>query len=122
MWGAKDYLLAIYTLQRSCKVARVRDVANYLGLTKAAVTITVKGLVRRGLVKHERYSYIELTPQGESLAVPLYTSAQRLAAIFRELGMSSAIARSTAEYIVVSAPGNVLSQFLTALEAFKKGG
>jgi len=122
MRKAKDYLLTIYTLQRKYKVARVRDVANYLGLTKAAVTITVKGLVRRGLVKHERYSYIELTPQGESLAVPLYTSAQRLAAIFRELGMSSAIARSTAEYIVVSAPGNVLSQFLTALEAFKKGG
>jgi len=122
MRGAKDYLLAIYTLQRSYKVARVRDVANYLGLTKAAVTITVKGLVRRGLVKHERYSYIELTPQGESLAAPLYTSAQKLAAIFRELGMSSAIARSTAEYIVVSAPGDVLSQFLAALEAFKKGG
>ncbi len=121
MRGAKDYLLAIYTLQRSYKVARVRDVANYLGLTKAAVTITVKGLVRRGLVKHERYSYIELTPQGESLAVPLYTSAQKLAAIFRELGMSSAIARSTAEYIVVSAPGDVLSQFLAALEAFKGG-
>ena len=121
MRGAKDYLLAIYTLQRSYKVARVRDVANYLGLTKAAVTITVKGLVRRGLVKHERYGYIELTPQGESLAVPLYTSAQKLAAIFRELGMSSVTAESMAECVVVRASDNVLSQFLAALEAFKKG-
>lgn len=122
MRGAKDYLLVIYTLQRDYKVARVRDVANHLGLTKAAVTMTVKGLVRRGLVKHERYGYIELTPQGESLAVPLYVSVQKLVDIFRELGMSSAIARSTAEYIVVGAPGNVLSQFLAALEAFKKRG
>jgi len=122
MRGAKDYLLAIYTLQRNYKVARVRDVANYLGLTKAAVTITVKGLVRRGLVKHERYSYIELTPCGESLAAPLYASAQKLAAIFRELGMSPVTAGSIAECVVVGASESALSQFLTALESFRKRG
>jgi len=119
MRGAKGYLLAIYALQRNHKVARVRDVANYLGLTKAAVTITVKGLVRRGLVKHERYSYIELTPYGESVAEPLYMSAQKLAAVFRELGMSPVTAESMAECVVVRASDDALNQFLTALEAFR---
>jgi len=121
MRGAKDYLLAIYALQRSHKVARVRDIADYLGLTKAAVTITVRGLVRRGLAKHERYSYIELTPRGESIAKPLYMSAQKLMGIFRELGMSLVTAKSMAECIVVKASDDALNQFLAALEVFKRG-
>ena len=122
MRGAKDYLLAIYTLQRDYKVARVRDVADYLGLTKAAVTTTVKGLVRRGLVRHERYGYIELTPYGESVAEPLYAATQKLASIFRALGISSVTAERTAICIVVKASDSTLNQFLTALEVFKKGG
>lgn len=120
MRGARDYLLTIYTLQRDHKVARVRSIADYLGITKAAVTITVQGLVRRGLVKHEKYSYVELTSLGEQLAEPLYTSAQKLLAVFCKLGMSPAIARSTAEYIVVKAPDNALNQLLASLETFER--
>ena len=122
MRGAKDYLLAIYALQRSHKVARVRDIADYLGLTKAAVTITVRGLVRRGLAKHERYSYIELTPRGESIAKPLYMSAQRLTVILCKLGMSSVNARNVAECVVVGTSDSASGQLLTALEALKKEG
>jgi len=121
MRGAKDYLIAIYALQRSHKVARVRDIAGYLGLTKAAVTLTVRGLVRKGLVKHEKYSYVELTPRGESVAKPLYTSTQKLAAIFRELGMSPVNAKNVADCVVVGASDSALSQFLITLEALKKG-
>jgi len=122
MRRVKDYLLIIYALQRRNKVARVRDVAKYLGLTKSVVTEAVKVLMQKGLVKHERYSYIELTPDGESIAEPLYTSAQKLSDIFHKLGMRVTAAKEIAECIVVRASDDALSQFLAALGTFRKEG
>ncbi len=43
---------------------RVKDVAQKLGVTMPSVNGALKSLEARGLIKHEKYDYIELTESG----------------------------------------------------------
>lgn len=66
--AAEDYLKAFYLLSMRKKVVRVKDVAAYLGVKMPSVVAAVKALAEKGLVRQERYSYIELTPEGLAMA------------------------------------------------------
>jgi DtxR family Mn-dependent transcriptional regulator len=64
----EDYLEAIYFLQQQDRVARAKDIAERLGVTRPSVTSALKSLAESGLINHEPYSYVILTPQGEEVA------------------------------------------------------
>ncbi len=66
--SSEDYLEAILLLSKDGRVARVKDIAERLGVTKSSVVARVRYLKERGLVAHERYGYLELTNEGERLA------------------------------------------------------
>ena len=63
----EDYLEAIAVLKKK-GIARVKDLAKLLNVKTSSVTSALNTLARSGLVVHERYGYIELTPEGENLA------------------------------------------------------
>ena len=60
----EDYLEAIYVIDQSRRAVRVKDVAQKLGVTMPSVNGALKSLEARGLIKHEKYDYIELTESG----------------------------------------------------------
>ena len=64
----EDYLEAIYRLQQSRQVARVRDIARQLGVKMPTVSGALKTLAGRQLVEHEAYGYATLTEEGRRLA------------------------------------------------------
>lgn len=64
----EDYLEAILRLVRSNRVARVKDIAEALGVRMPSVTNALKQLKERQLIRYEKNSYITLTPEGASLA------------------------------------------------------
>lgn len=64
----EDYLEAIHTLQQSSPVTRVRDIARALHVKMPSVTSAVRALGEQGLVRHERYGYVDLTPEGREVA------------------------------------------------------
>ena len=64
----EDYLEAILYLVRQSRVARVRDIAQRLGVGKPSVTSALKALSRRKLVNYDPYQYITLTDLGRELA------------------------------------------------------
>jgi DtxR family Mn-dependent transcriptional regulator len=64
----EDYLEAILVLNREKKAVRVRDIASRLGVAMSSVNGALKRLAEQSLVHHERYEYVELTPDGEKLA------------------------------------------------------
>ncbi len=64
----QHYLRAIYELQEDQGYARVTDVARKLNIGKGAVSLALKGLVERDLIRHPHYQVIELLPQGEMAA------------------------------------------------------
>ena len=64
----QDYLKAIWMLDRSGSVT-TNALAERLGVTAASATAMVKKLAGLGLVEHERYRGVRLTPSGERAAL-----------------------------------------------------
>lgn len=64
----EDYLEAIALLKKEKGVARVRDISQLLKVKAPSVTAALKALSAEKLVIHERYGYVDLTPEGERLA------------------------------------------------------
>ena len=64
----EDYLETILDLEKTHKVARVKDIAEKLGVLRGTVTAALKNLAEKGLINYEPYSYITLTRQGTAIA------------------------------------------------------
>ncbi len=63
------YLKVLYQLEEENEVARVRDMARGLGVKPGTITAVLKKLEQNGLVIHDHYGAIKLTPAGKRLAV-----------------------------------------------------
>ena len=68
----EDYLEAVLVIGLRGKVARVGSIAQFLKVKTASVIGALKALSEKGLVVHERYGYVELTPQGRRVANEIY--------------------------------------------------
>jgi len=68
----EDYLEAIYLIKKTKKIVKVKDIAIALKIKLPSVTEMIRKLSRKGLVKYEKYGYIELTKKGELLARKIY--------------------------------------------------
>lgn len=65
----EDYLETILALENSNKVARVKDIAEAIGVLQGSVTSALKTLSSKSLINYEPYSFITLTPKGKKLAL-----------------------------------------------------
>lgn len=64
----ENYLEAIYELSKDGIGARVSDIAERLGVTKASTSVAMTTLSEKGLIVNEKYGEIHLTPAGRELA------------------------------------------------------
>jgi DtxR family Mn-dependent transcriptional regulator len=64
----EDYLEAILAVIRQKRVARVRDIADRVGVGMPSVTAALKTLAERGLVNYEAYRAVTLTARGREVA------------------------------------------------------
>jgi DtxR family Mn-dependent transcriptional regulator len=67
----EDYAKAIYGLQRrrEGRAVSTNDLAERLGVTAGSASAMVKKLAERGLVEHAPYHGVQLTADGEALAL-----------------------------------------------------
>ncbi len=64
----EDYIEAIYHLEKQNRVARVKDIAEFLSVQMPSVTGAVKNLKKKKLVNYEKNSFISLTEKGHTVA------------------------------------------------------
>lgn len=64
----EDYLEAIRTLSCAGTPVTVTHLSDALNVSKPSVTAAVAKLAAEGLVEHEKYGAIELTPRGRAIA------------------------------------------------------
>lgn len=64
----EDYLEAIFILQEKNRVARVKEIAEIIGVKMPSVTVALKFLKEKGLIEYEKNSYITLTAEGTKIA------------------------------------------------------
>ncbi|MFB6137983.1 MAG: metal-dependent transcriptional regulator [Halobacteriaceae archaeon] len=81
----EDYLKAIYTLQReSGPPVGTSAIADHLDVTPPTVSSMVDKLAERGLVAHEKYRGVELTDEGETVALEVVRHHRLLEAYLAE--------------------------------------
>ena len=91
------YLQAVAALKGEKGHARVGDIAEHLGVSKSGVTSMMRALQARGLVAHERYGCVELTPPGQRLAERTESSRRVLTMFLSDiLGVPEEIASEDA--------------------------
>ena len=64
----EDYLETILELEKTKKVARVKDIAEEMKVLRGTVTGALKTLAAKELINYEPYSFITLTRKGASIA------------------------------------------------------
>ncbi|WP_372519595.1 metal-dependent transcriptional regulator [Candidatus Ruminimicrobiellum ovillum] len=64
----ENYLETIGMLIRKNKIARVKDISKELDVKNSSVNIALNVLADKGLIIHEKYGYVELTPEGQKIA------------------------------------------------------
>lgn len=64
----EDYLETILVLESENSVARVKDIADRLGVLSGTVTSALRSLSEKELVNYRPYSYITLTEKGRGIA------------------------------------------------------
>ena len=69
----EDYLQAIFNLTHKEDVKKLgtNQLADYLGLSPASVSVMIKKMKEKQLVDYERYGKIELTKSGHEIALKL---------------------------------------------------
>jgi DtxR family Mn-dependent transcriptional regulator len=91
------YLETISLLRERTKMARVTDIARELGVSKPSVHAALHELERRGLIEHEHYGEVFLSPGGKEASAEIRRRHDLLAAFLREVvGVSPDIAERDA--------------------------
>ena len=64
----EDYLETILVLQNENAVARVKDIAQKLGVLSGTVTSALRALSEKEMINYKPYSFITLTKKGRKIA------------------------------------------------------
>ncbi|HDM24195.1 metal-dependent transcriptional regulator [archaeon] len=92
--GLEEYLEVLYKLKlKGKKVFRISEIARMTNVSMASVSSAIKRLHELGMVKYERYGYVELTKAGEKYAKKMYESEILIFKFLHEiLGVSKNVA------------------------------
>jgi len=80
----EDYLEMIAMIREEGKVVRVNEISQRLKVRMPSVTSALKKLSTQGLVEHEKYGYVSLTPEGEKVAEAVFRRHKILTRFFAE--------------------------------------
>ena len=93
----EDYLEAIFNLSSENKVARSKDIAEVLGVSRASVTGALRTLAQRKLVNYKPYDFATLTKTGAEAAARIVKRHNVIKSFFVDvLGVDKAVAQEAA--------------------------
>jgi DtxR family Mn-dependent transcriptional regulator len=93
----EDYLEAIFNIAKRSKVARSKDIAQSLGVSRASVTGALRMLKDKGLANYRPYGYVTLTETGQAAAAEVVRKHDVLKSFFiKILGVEPDVAQQAA--------------------------
>jgi DtxR family transcriptional regulator, Mn-dependent transcriptional regulator len=95
--SVEQYLETILVLKQGKTVVRVKDISGRMQVSMPSVHSALHVLEDAGLIVHEKYGYVDLTPQGMALASRIYATHQLLVTFLCDVvGVSPATAECDA--------------------------
>ena len=93
----EDYLEAIFNLSSESNIARSKDIAKQLGVSRSSVTGALRILKKKGLANYKPYDYVTLTESGQTVAAEIVRKHNILKAFFiNVLGIEPDLAQQAA--------------------------
>jgi Mn-dependent DtxR family transcriptional regulator len=89
----ETYLETIYMLGKGGNAVRSVDIANELSYSRASISVAMKNLREKKLIEVESNGHINLTNEGQSIAISMYERHTLISEWLVSLGVS----RETAE-------------------------
>ena len=122
----EDYIEAIAHIVDEKKVARGKEIAKRLNVSRASVTEALRSLSKKGLINYEPYEVITLTEEGKEVAQDVIRRHEALKEFFiKVLAIDDTIAEESACRIEHAAPPEVIERlirFVKFIEICPRGG
>lgn len=122
----EDYLETIFHIIAEKQVARAKEIASTLKVSRSSVTEAFRSLAQKGLINYAPYEVITLTSSGQEMARDVIRRHQVLKDFFiRVLAVGENIAEEGACKIEHAAPKEIierLTQFVSFMEQCPRGG
>ncbi len=116
----EDYIEAIYHIVEEKLVARSKEIAARLSVSRASVTEALRALSKKGLINYAPYEAITLTKNGKVVAEDVIFRHNALKQFFIEvLAIDDKIAEEGACKIEHAAPPDVISRMISFTEFMK---
>ena len=81
----ENYLEAIFRIEKEKRVARVRDISQYLGVARSTVNAALKSLADKKLIEYTPYELIALTEEGRQEAVRIVVNHKIISDFLRNV-------------------------------------
>jgi DtxR family transcriptional regulator, Mn-dependent transcriptional regulator len=122
----EDYIEAIYHIAYEKQVARSKDIAMRLDVSRASVTEALRALSQKGLINYSPYEAITMTEKGKKAAEDVIFRHNALKRFFIEvLSIDQTTAEDGACRIEHAAPPEIISRminFIQFLQVCPRGG
>ena len=113
----EDYIEAIYHIIEEKLVARSKEIAARLGVSRASVTEALRALSKKGLINYEPYEAITMTEKGRKVAEDVIFRHDSLKRFFIEvLALDEQIAEDGACRVEHAAPPEVIARMINFIE------
>jgi len=113
----EDYIEAIFHIVAEKKVARGKEIAKRLKVSRASVTEALRSLSKKGLINYEPYEVITLTEKGREVAEDVIRRHEALKDFFvKVLAIDAAQAEDSACRIEHAAPPEVIDRLIRLVE------
>ncbi len=122
----EDYLETIAHIITEKKVARAKEIASNLNVSRSSVTEALRSLSKKGLINYAPYEVITMTKEGEVVSADIILRHQALQDFFTKvLAIDPKIADEGACKIEHSAPREIIDRminFVKFIEKCPRGG
>jgi DtxR family Mn-dependent transcriptional regulator len=113
----EDYIEAIYHIIGSKLVARSKEIAARLGVSRASVTEALRALSKKELINYSPYEAITLTEAGKVVAEDVIFRHEALKHFFiKVLSINDSIAEEGACRIEHAAPPEIIARMISFTE------
>ena len=92
----EDYLKTIYILQLKSRNVHSVNIAEYMGVSKASVSVAMKQLRSKNYITMDRSGCLHLSPKGQMLASQVYERYSFFVKLFAQMGVPIEIAKKDA--------------------------
>ena len=114
------YLKTIFLLLQQRQAARVKDIADELGVNKPSVTAALRNLAALELVNYKPYGSVSLTGTGEAAAAGIIEKYRTLMGFFTKvLGVEPDVAESEACQMEHRISGKVFDRLMAFVEYYE---